>query len=157
MSLYQRLRPLYQRSPEERLQIMQTELAAPLDALRRAIDELSRLSADQMAALMGGRFEELIEILRDSMARLNALAAEGVDRCERARAVGGLSDHELRIYRHDLLTPLNNVRGVARLMHRISDPGLPADVVRMTGDINNASRDALDVIDALTASQERNG
>lgn len=157
MSLYQRLRPLYQRSPEERLQIMQTELAAPLNALRRAIDELSRLSADQMAALMGGRFEELIEILRDSMARLDTLAAEGVDRCERARAVGGLSDHELRVYRHDLLTPLNNVRGVARLMNRISDPGLPADVVRMTGDLNNASCDALDVIDALTAEQERVG
>lgn len=157
MSLYQRLRPFYQCSPEERLQIMQTELAAPLDALRHAIDELSRLDVDQMAALMGGRFEELIEILRDSMARLNTLAAEGVDRCERARAVGELSDHELHVYRHDLLTPLNNVRGVARLMNRISDPGLPADVVRVTGDLNNASRDALDVIDALTAAQERAG
>lgn len=157
MSLYQRLRPFYQRSPEERIRIMQTELAAPLDALHRAIDELSRLSADQTASLMGGRFQELMDVLRESMVRLDALAAEGVDRCERARAVGGLSDHELHVYRHDLLTPLNNVRGVARLMNRISVPGLPVDFVRMTDDLNNASRDALDVIDALTASQERNG
>ena len=29
MSLYQRLRPLYHRSPQERIQVMQTELAAP--------------------------------------------------------------------------------------------------------------------------------
>ncbi len=157
MTLYQRLRPFYQRSPEERVQIMQAELAAPLGVLRCAIDELSRLSADQTAALMGGRFAELIDVLRDSMARLDTLVAEGVDRCERARAVGGLSDHELHVYRHDLLTPLNNLRGVARLIIRISDPGLPARFVQTARDLDDASRDTLDVIDALTASQERVG
>ncbi|MCS6939646.1 MAG: histidine kinase [Roseiflexaceae bacterium] len=157
MSLYQRLRLFYQRSPEERIRILQAELAAPLDALRRAIDELSRLSADQTASLMGGRFQELMDVLRDSIARLDTLVSEGVERCERARIVGGLSDHELHVYRHDLLTPLNNLRGVGRLMNRINDPGLPADFVRIIGDFNNASCDVLDVIDALTAAQERNG
>jgi signal transduction histidine kinase len=157
MSLYQRLRPFYQRSPEERVQIMQTELVAPLDTLRCAIGDLSRLSADQTASLMGGRFEELIDVLRDSMVRLDMLVAEGIDRCESARAVGGLSVQELHVYRHDLLTPLNNLRGVARLVLRISDPGLPASFAQMTYDLDNASRDVLDVIDALTSSQEREG
>lgn len=157
MSLYQRLRPFYQRLPEERIQMMQKELAAPLAALRRAIGELSQLSADQTASLMGGRFVELLEVLRDSMARLDTLVAEGVDRCERARAVGGMSDHELHVYRHDLLTPLNNLRGVARLTVRISDPGLPASFAQTTRALDNASHDVLDVIDALTSSQERSG
>jgi signal transduction histidine kinase len=157
MSLYDRLRPFYQRSPEERVRIMQAELAAPLDALRRAIDDVSRLSADQTASLMGGRFEELVDVLRESMVRLDTLVAEGIDRCERARAVGGLSDHELHVYRHDLMTPLNNLRGVARLAIRIRDPNLPADFAQTTRDLEGASRDVLDVIDALTASQEREG
>ncbi|GIW02497.1 histidine kinase [Roseiflexus sp.] len=157
MSLYQRLRPSYRLSPEERIRMMRVELAAPLDVLRCAIDGVSRLSADQKASLMGGRFEELVDVLRDSMARLDALIAEGVERCEHARVVGGLSDHDLHAYRHDLLTPLNNLRGVARLALRISGPDLPADFVQATRDLDNASRDALDVIDALTASQERDG
>ncbi|MCS7290806.1 MAG: histidine kinase [Roseiflexus sp.] len=157
MSLYQRLRPFYQRPPEERIRIMQAELAAPLDALRRAIDELSRLSADQTASLAEGRFGELIDVLRDSMARLDTLVAEGIDRCEVARAVGGLSDQALRMYRHDLLTPLNNLRGVALLARRFSNVNLPAHLARIIGDLDSASCDVLDVIDALTSSQERDG
>ncbi len=157
MSLYQRLRPFYQRSPEERVQIMQAELVAPLDTLRRAIGDLSRLRPDQTASLMRGRFGELLDVLCESMARLDALVAEGVERCDHARAVGGLSDHELHAYRHDLLTPLNNLRGVARLTVRISDPGLPASFTQMVRDLDMASRDVLDVIDALTSSQERTG
>lgn len=157
MSLYQRLRPFYQRSPEERVQIMLAELVAPLDTLRRAIGDLSRLRPDQTASLMRGRFGELLDVLCESMARLDALIAEGVERCEHARVVGGLSDHELRAYRHDLLTPLNNLRGVARLTVRISDPGLPASFTQMVRDLDMASRDVLDVIDALTSSQERTG
>ncbi|ABU59408.1 hypothetical protein [Roseiflexus castenholzii] len=157
MSLYQRLRPFYRLSPEERIRMMQVELAAPLDTLRRAIGDLSRLRPDQTASLMRGRFGELLDVLCESMARLDALIAEGVERCEHARVVGGLSDHDLHAYRHDLLTPLNNLRGVARLALRISDPDLPADFVQATRDLDNASRDALDVIDALTASQERDG
>lgn len=157
MSLYQRLRPFYQRSPEERVQIMQAELVAPLDTLRRAIGDLSRLRPDQTASLMRGRFEELLDVLCESMARLDALVAEGVARCDYARAVGGLSDYELHAYRHDLLTPLNNLRGVARLTVRISDPGLPASFAQMIRDLDMASRDVLDVIDALTSSQERTG
>lgn len=155
MSLYQRLRPFHQRSPEERVLMMQAELAAPLDVLRRAIGDLSQMGVDQTASLMGGRFQELIDVLCDSMAHLDTLVAEAGKRCERARAVGGLDDHELHVYRHDLLTPLNNLRGVARLALRINDSNLPASFGRITRDLDNASRDVLDVIDALTASQER--
>lgn len=155
MSLYQRLRPFYHRSPEERVQMMQTELAAPLVRLRCAIDGLHRLDAVQTASLMRGRFADLLSVLQESMNSLDTLVAEGTNRCERAHAVGGLSDHELHVYRHDLLTPLNNLRGVARLVVRIDDPGLPEEFTQMVRDLDHASRDVLDVIDALTASQER--
>lgn len=151
MSLYQRLRPLYHRSPQERIQAMQAELAAPLDATRRAIDRLLQLDAEQTAPLMRGRFDELLDVLRDSMARLETLVAEGN---ERARA-SSISDRDLHVYRHDLLTPLGNVRSVARLLVRIVSPDLPPGFTQVTRDLDNASRDVLDVIDALTASQER--
>jgi signal transduction histidine kinase len=150
MSLYQRLRPLYHRSAQERIQVMQAELAAPLDATRRALDRLLQLDAEQTAPLMRGRFDELLDVLRDSMARLEALVAEGS-----ARADSGISDRDLHVYRHDLLTPLGNVRGVARLLVRINSPDLPPGFTQVTRDLDDASRDVLDVIDALTASQER--
>jgi signal transduction histidine kinase len=153
MSLYQRLRPLYHRSPQERIQVMQTELAAPLDATRRALDRLLQLDAEQTAPLMQGRYDELLDVLRDSMARLETLVAEGDERAQ----VSSISDHDLHVYRHDLLTPLGNVRGVARLLVRISSPDLPPGFKQVTRDLDDASRDVLDVIDALTASQEREG
>ena len=84
------------------------------------------------------------------MARPETLVAEG-----NARADGGISDRDLRVYRHDLLTPLGNVRGVARLLAHINSPDLLPGFMQVTRDLDDASRDVLDVIDALTTSQER--
>ncbi|MGQ9550096.1 MAG: histidine kinase [Roseiflexus sp.] len=151
MSLYRRLRPLYHYSPQDRMQIMQAEIVAPLDVTRRAVDRLLQMDANQTALLIRGRFDELIDILHESMARLETLVAEGN---ERAR-VSSISDRDLHVYRHDLLTPLGNIRNVARLLISIDVPDLPPDFTQVTHNLDAASRDVLDVIDALTASQER--
>ncbi|NWG22272.1 MAG: histidine kinase [Chloroflexi bacterium] len=157
MSTYDRLRPLYTRQPEERVRLMCAELATPLAAAHTAIAQLLRFDRAQALSLLGGHFGELTEILRDSIVQLEQLIADGPALCERARANGGLSDQELHVYRHDIMTPLGNVRSVARLLGRTGTDGIPPDIAASTRNLDEAARELLDIIDALTAWQERAG
>lgn len=154
MSTYQRLRPYYALPPDERISMMCAEMAAPLSAARAAIDELQRFEPAQLAGLFGGRYADLAAVLRASLPQLAHLIDTGPGMCERARAAGGLSDHELHVYRHDLLTPLGNVSGVAKLLVRVVDAA-PPDFARYAQALNNAARELIDIVDALTASHDR--
>lgn len=158
MSTYDRLRPLYTRQPEERVHLMCAELATPLTAAHDAIEQLLQHDPAQAPSLLGGHFGELTEILRDSIVQLEQLIADGPSLCERARANGGLSDQELHVYRHDIMTPLGNVRSVARLLGRAGGgDGTPPGIAASVRNLDEAARELLDIIDALTAWQERSG
>jgi signal transduction histidine kinase len=156
MSRYDELRPYYSRSPDERMALLEQELRAPLAEANRLAAELGAADASHAAALYGGRFGELVEILVISSAKL----AEVVGRVPaiRERAAGAVSDEEVHVFRHDLLTPIGTVRGVAGMIAKTEvrdTPGVPAEFISKAEELASVANMIKDILDALTDARGR--
>ena len=158
MSRYDELRVFYGRSPDERMVILEQEMRAPLEAACRIAADLGTVDPSTAPALFGGRFDELIEILAISAAKLADVAAQAPAVCARGQERGGLRDEEVHVFRHDLLTPIGTVRGVAGMLAKCDPdtaPDLPPDFVAKAQALAEAINELKDVLDALTDARGR--
>jgi signal transduction histidine kinase len=158
MSRYDELRVHYTKSPDERMALLDQLMAGPLQEALRLASELGATEADAAAPLFGGRFGELIEILGISAAKLQEVAGQIAEVRARGAASGGLRDEDVHRYRHDLLTPIGTVRGVAGMLSRDDvrqAPELPAGFSARVEGLAAALGELKDVLDALTDARGR--
>ncbi|HWQ11991.1 MAG TPA: hypothetical protein VNL77_04285 [Roseiflexaceae bacterium] len=158
MSRYDELRVFYTRSPGERMALLEQEMRAPLAEAARLAAELTAMDDSAAPALFGGRLGELVEIVGISAAKLAAVAGQALGLSERARAVGGLRDEDLHVFRHDMLTPIGTLRGVAGMLAQAGggdDAGLPPDFAARASALVAAIDELKDVLDALTDTRGR--
>jgi hypothetical protein len=158
MSSYAELRPHYAKSPDERMALLETELRAPLGEATRIAGELGSADTSTAGDLYGGRFGELVEILAISIARLAEVTGQIGAIRERGSAGGGLRDEEVHVFRHDMLTPIGTVRGVALMLVKAeaaSGPGVPASFFASAQRLADVINEFKDVLDALTETRER--
>jgi hypothetical protein len=158
MSRYDDLRVYYTRSSDERMELLEQELRAPLAEVARLTAELKALDSSMAGELYGGRFAELLEILDLAAGNLSEVARRITPMRERARAVGSLADDEVHVFRHDLLTPISNVRGVAGMLAKaeVKDgPGLPPGFTARAQRLAAVLNEIKDILDALTDARGR--
>ncbi|MEN9934479.1 MAG: hypothetical protein RLZZ387_1058 [Chloroflexota bacterium] len=158
MSTYDELRVYYTRPPDERMALLEQEMRGPLNETARLAAQLNSTNPFAAPALFGGRFGELIEILQISSAKLAEVALQGPALREKARAVGGLVEEDMHVFRHDLLTPLGTVRGVAEMLAKIDvseTSGLPLGFTATAEALAAAVNELKDVLDALTETRSR--
>jgi signal transduction histidine kinase len=156
MSRYDELRPYYSRNPDERMALLEQELRAPLAEANRLAAELGATDASNAAALYGGRFGELVEILAISSAKLAEVA--GRVPTIRERAAGAVSDEEVHIFRHDLLTPIGTVRGVASMLAKTEvrdTAAIPVEFIGKAEELAAIANEIKDILDALTDARGR--
>jgi signal transduction histidine kinase len=153
MSRYDELRVFYGRIPDERMALLEREMRAPIAEACRLAAEIVAVDMSVAPALFGGRLGELIEILGISAARLGEVAGQAPAVRERARAAGQLRDEDIHAFRHDLLTPIGTLRGVAGMLARAdihTVPALPPDLAARARALAAAIDELCDVLDALT-------
>ncbi|MFO7169750.1 MAG: histidine kinase [Chloroflexota bacterium] len=158
MSRYDELRARFTGSPDERIALLEQMLREPLETATALAADLGALDPSRGAALFGGRFGELVEILAISAAKLGEVAKQLPALRERSRAVGGAREEDIHAFRHDLLTPLGTVRGVAGMLAQTDlsqAPDLPADFAAKVQELVRAMNELKDVLDALTDARVR--
>lgn len=158
MSSYAELRPHYTKSPDERLALLEDELRAPLAEATRIAAELGSADTSPAGELYGGRFGELVEILAISIARLAEVSGQIDAIRARGSEAGGLRDEAIHVFRHDLLTPIGTVRGVALMLAKAevaNTPGVPASFVASAQRLAEVINEFKDVLDALTETRTR--
>lgn len=158
MSSYHELRVHYTKSPDERMALLEQFMSGPLETSIRLAATIGATNPDVAPSLFGGRFGELIEILGISAAKLEEVARQIPELRQRALANGGMRDEDVHSFRHDLLTPIGTVRGVAGMLAREDVrqlPALPADFFAQIEELVTALGELKDVLDALTETRNR--
>jgi hypothetical protein len=158
MSKYDDLRVHFSKSPDERMELLDREIRAPLAATAELAANLRTVDPRAGAGLFGGRFGELLEILEISSRKLADVANEIGPIRARGQGGGGLKDDDLHIFRHDLLTPIGTVRGVAGMLAKADAgqaPDLPADFHAKAEALTATLNEIKDVLDALTDARGR--
>lgn len=148
------------RSSDERLAQLDRELRAPLEEIARVAAELGAADASTAGALYNGRFGELIEILGIASDRLAEVAAGLPAIRSRGAANGGLTEEDVHRFRHDILTPVGTVRGVAGMLGaaQVRDtPGVPADFTANARRLAALLNELKDMLDALTDTRGPTG
>jgi signal transduction histidine kinase len=158
MPSYTELRPNYTKSPDERMALLERELAAPLAEATQIAADLGGADTSTAGELYGGRFSELVEILAISIARLAEVTGRIDAIRERGRAAGELREEEIHVFRHDLLTPIGTVRGVALMLAKAevaNTPGVPASFIDSAQRLASVVNAFKDILDALTETRTR--
>lgn len=145
-------------SLDERMARLDRELRAPLEEIARVAAQLGAADASSASALYNGRFGELIEILGIASAKLAEVAASLPALRSRGAASGGLTEDDVHRFRHDMLTPVGTVRGVAGMLaaaHVRDTHGVPAEFAARAQRLAAPLNEIKDLLDALTDTRGR--
>jgi hypothetical protein len=159
MSKYDDLRKYFDKSPNEKVQLLRQELSLPFDMLQSTVNHLTQLDVNTTPSLTGGRYYELLLVLVASTERLSGIIGMiSILIRERKQSGGNFDQDDMDNLRIEMLVPIQSLQMAASLLNTVytdKEQDLPGDFHIRTSSLIQSVNNLRDIVNALTDPQER--